>query len=65
MTKRYVVRELPYRKGTRQRQIERVRYFHDAKRLAERVSDEGRAVAVEMRGVQLGLWVNGQQVFNS
>lgn len=60
--KPYIVRELPWLKGTRRRIVDRYRYFHEAIREAEQLSGEQRQTAVELRGVTLAIFLNGQRV---
>lgn len=59
---RYTVLELPWLKGSRRRIIEHCRYFHEAIREAEQLSSDGRQTAVELRGVTLAIFLNGQRM---
>lgn len=59
---RYLVRELPWLKGSQRRVIDRCRYFHEACRIAERLSADNRQLAVECDHVTLGVWLNAAQV---
>jgi hypothetical protein len=59
---RYIVRELPWLKGSRRRTLERLKYFSAACSLAERVSREGRQILVECDHLQLAVWVNGKRL---
>jgi hypothetical protein len=58
--KKYVVREVPYMRGSHRRVLDRCTYLHEAMQLAEAVSHEGRCVIVELRGQQMAIWLNGQ-----
>lgn len=61
-TKPYTVRELPWLKGSRRRTVGSHRYLHEAMHEAEQFSAEGRQVAVELRGVTLAIFLNGQKL---
>jgi hypothetical protein len=58
----YIVRELPWLKGSRRRMIDRYRHLHEAMREAETLSSNNRQTAVELRGVILATFLNGKQV---
>jgi len=59
---RYLVRELAWQRGSGRRLIGRYRYFHEACRVAERLSVEQRQLIVEHEGAELGLWLAGQRM---
>lgn len=61
-TRRYVVRELPWLKGSKRRTVDRFRYFHEACRLAEALSQERRQIIVECGHIQLALWLDGKRI---
>lgn len=60
--KPFSVRELPFRSGSRRRTLGRFGYFHEAMEVAELVSTEGRCTIVELTGMQLAMWLNGQRL---
>lgn len=61
-SKPYVVRELPWTRGTKRRLIERYTFFHEALKVAESLSAENRQIAVELRGTTLAVFLNGRKV---
>ena len=65
MTRRYIVRELPWLRGSKRRVVERCRYFHEACRVAEALSWESRQVSVELSSRTLALYMNGHKVTHS
>ena len=62
--RRWIVRELPYLHGSRRRIIDRFEYFSDAMSCAQELSREHRQVSVELRGVEIAVWIDGKQVLN-
>ena len=62
--RRFIVREIPWLTGSRRRTIDRFRYFHEACRVAEAMSMEGRQMIVECHHVALAAWLNGDRVSN-
>lgn len=62
MTRDYIARELPVRSGTRRRLLARCEYLHQACEIAAAVSAEGRATTVELYGMTLLAYFNGQQL---
>jgi hypothetical protein len=61
-TKEYIIRELPWLKGSRRRTLERYRHLHEAMREAETLSSNNRQIAVDLRGLTLATFLNGKQV---
>lgn len=62
MTKDYVLRELPYMRGSRRRTLGRFELLHQAFALAEAISREGRLVQIELHGLTLATLLNGSQL---
>ena len=61
MAKPFVVREVPWRRGTRRRVIARFDYSYEAMDWAKLVSTEGRCTVVELDGMEVGMWLNGER----
>lgn len=59
---RYVVREVPFARGSRRRVLHRCTFLHEAMTVAETASTEGRCIVVELCGVQAAMWLNGRRV---
>ena len=59
---RYIVRELPWLKGSRRRTVGRYRYSYEAVAAAEQLSRDNRQAYVELEGVTLAIFLNGQRV---
>ena len=60
--KRYTVRELAWRSGSRRRLIDRSAFFSRAQRIAEHASRGDRQIVVEAGGQILSVWVSGTLV---
>ena len=62
--RRWVVRELPYLRGSRLRIIDRFDHFCDAMGCAQELSREHRQLAVELQGQDIAVFIDGREVLN-
>lgn len=62
MTRDYIARELPCRSGTRRRVLGRFTFLHQACEIAEAVSREGRYTVIELHGLTMVAFFNGQRL---
>lgn len=60
--KPYIVRELPFLKGTKRRVIERCQHLHEACALARQLSAQQRLIEIELQHVVVDQWLNGERV---
>lgn len=60
-SKPYLVRELPFVRGSKRRTLERFTHLHEAVALAREVSAQQRLVEIELDHVSIDLWLNGQR----
>lgn len=62
MSRDYVVRELPFRSGSRRRTLGRFELLNDAWTVAEAVSQQGRYTVIELHGLIMVEFLGGKQL---
>lgn len=62
MSKDYAVKELPWQRGSRRRLLGRFERLNEAWEIAEAVSQQGRAVQIELHGLTMATFLNGAQL---